>query len=392
MSTGTNMADLLRVAPHTEQSSEYDEYETGEEPDGVAGWRERLRQVASAAGSRRGVMAPGRGWSGVLERPNDYQVTSTQGAGLYPHVGTQPIPQVGCYIGMEWLSSAGMYFDPMSWIRLGLVTNPGVMIMGAPGLGKSALIKSILLRMLILKNTRCFVASDSKNEYSKLVRALGYEPHQIGGGLSGRINPLDAGPLGNLTGLDSTQIEHRLGEIKVRRLSLLTSLLSARKYETSSSDEATLVAALDVLTGEATHEGRLATPLLPDVHRILADPPESMVKLRRYEDQRQMLAETRAMTDALSSLISGALSGLFDAPTTVPVDFTAPIQSMDISRLESRGDEALAVALVCLGAWGNAATELRKPGEVLIQPSDEIWRLLRLGPRTVEWLDSDLRL
>jgi hypothetical protein len=57
-----------------------------------------------------------------------------------------------------------------------------------------------------------------------------------------------------------------------------------------------------------------------------------------------MLDATRSITDALTNLIVGPLAGLFDAPTNFDLAWDAPVQSMDLSGLRSRGDPAIAVA------------------------------------------------
>lgn len=341
---------------------------------------------------KRGVMAPGEGWSGLSATPATFQATSAQAAGLFPHVACEPIAPVGPYFGIDWLAQAGFFVHPIEWVLRNIVKNPNIWIGGEPGFGKSACIKSLILRLLTSVGIRAIIPSDVKGEYDSLLNALGYEPWRLGYGSSMRINPLDAGPLANFDGLDRAAIDERLDEIRVRRIALLVSLLGAKGYVVTQSDEATLTEVLKELTGEATHEGRLATPILPDVWRALAFPSEQLTKARRQESVRDMAESCRPMTDALQSLIDGPLSRLFDGPTTAKVDFNAPIQSLNIRALSSRGDEAIAVALMCLGSWVNSATALLKPGDIIIKPFDEVWRLMRLSTSSVMFLDSDLRL
>ena len=50
------------------------------------------------------------------------------------------------------------------------------------------------------------------------------------------------------------------------------------------------------------------------------------------------------LRDALAQLVKGALAGLFDDHTTIDVDWSAPIQSLSLSRLEPLGDEAAQAA------------------------------------------------
>ena len=90
--------------------------------------------------------------------------------------------------------------------------------------------------------------------------------------------------------------------------------------------------------------------------------------------------------------MSGALAGLFDDHTTIAVDWTAPIQSLSLSRLEALGDEAVGIALTCLNSWGRGMRELAAPGDLRIVVRDESWKQLRLGPDAVKSFDADLRL
>ena len=84
--------------------------------------------------------------------------------------------------------------DPLAWLRAGLVTNPGMFVLGQPGTGKSALVKRLVTGAVAF-GTRVLILGDTKPDYTPLVRHLGGQVIRIGRGLD-RINPLDAGPLG----------------------------------------------------------------------------------------------------------------------------------------------------------------------------------------------------
>ena len=146
------------------------------------------------------------------------------------------------------------------------------------------------------------------------------------------------------------------------------------------------------LTGitDATCELRPVT--IPDVHRALADAEDELWRAHRFADRQDFLNHLRPLTDALGALVNGPLKGLFDAPTNLEVDWNAPIQSLDVSGLEGRGDKALAVAMTCLGSWSRSATDLRTDGQVRIIVRDEIWRQMRLGAGMVQAVDAELRL
>jgi hypothetical protein len=74
------------------------------------------------------------------------------------------------------------------------------------------------------------------------------------------------------------------------------------------------------------------------------------------------------------------------------LDWTAPIQSLSLSRLEGLGDEATGMALLCLNSWGRAMRETAEPGDMRIVVRDESWKQLRLGVEAVKSFDADLRL
>jgi type IV secretory pathway VirB4 component len=114
--------------------------------------------------------------------------------------------------------------------------------------------------------------------------------------------------------------------------------------------------------------------------RELRVPGDSVTGLREM---------TRPVTDALGGMVRGALAGLFDGPTTVSPDFSAPIATVDLSRMADRGDEVVAMILACVSSWAQAAIDAPGPARMIVR--DELWRSLSI-PALVRKVDSDLRL
>ncbi len=143
--------------------------------------------------------------------------------------------------------------------------------------------------------------------------------------------------------------------------------------------------------GQARGGARQASPTIPDVWAVLRDPTMGMAcELRVRRDSVPELREMiRPVTDALGGMVRGSLAGLFDAETTVRPDFTAPIQTVDLSRIADRGDETVAMILACVSSWAQAAIDQPGPARMIIR--DELWRSLRI-PALVTKADSDLRL
>ncbi|MBN9743594.1 ATP-binding protein [Amycolatopsis sp. A1MSW2902] len=322
-----------------------------------------------------------------------YHASTREIGGLFPLLVACPVPAVGARIGYDVQSGGAFYCHPVEWVlRNGLATNPNIALFGEPGRGKSSTVVAFVLRMLNF-GVRTLISGDVKGEYTPVVRALGATPIELGAGNHARVNALDLGPLtARWDSWTAQRQRDELSSVLGRWVQLLAALAESQGHAPTVSDEAAIAAVLHRLVGARDGNSRLRPITIPDVHRELAHADTELWHDLRYAHRHDFLDRLRPMTDALANLISGALSGLFDAPTTVAIDWAAPVQSMDLSRLRSRGDTAVAVALTCLGAWSSLATDLRNDGEIRIVVRDELWRQLRLGPRSVAAIDAELRL
>ena len=353
---------------------------------------------------RRGWAQPWGGRSAVPSRVPVHRGPAGQIQGLYPWLHGSPMPPVGAVVGVDCLTRGTWSFHPLAWLDENIVSNPNMLITGGPGEGKSALIK-IACERLMPYGIRACIAGDLKNEYAPLARAVGVEPIELGPGLPGRLNPLDAGPLGVNMPSDPVQLRERLAEIHRRRLVLLGALVAMRLGRAlSPTEEAALSLAIQDASGSsgvrgpeagvladcAGEQGRSA-PTIPQVWARLRDPsPEMARELRVRRDSVPVMREmVRPVTDALGGLVTGAMAGLFDGPTTVRPDWDAPIQTIDLSRMKDRGDETIAMLMTCLSTWVQAALDEPGPPRMIVR--DELWRQLRV-PALVAKVDSDLRL
>ena len=154
------------------------------------------RGSAARARSRRagGGRGPGAAGPRSCRRCPVYRGSTAQVQGLYPWLFGGPsrgrrVPGIDC------LTGGAFSCHPLAWLAAGLVANPNIVVTGEPGAGKSATVKALALRLMPY-GVETFVCGDLKNEYAPLARALGAEPVELGPGLPGRLNPLDAGPLG----------------------------------------------------------------------------------------------------------------------------------------------------------------------------------------------------
>lgn len=334
------------------------------------------------------------GWAPVPAPVAAYRMTSEQAGGVWPLIAGDGLPSTGAQMGIDFLSGGAFHVDPIGWTLSGIagVTNPNMMFFGAPGRGKSGTVKMFSLRMMAY-SYRTLILGDVKDEYEPLCRALGVEPHAVGHGLHARINPLDFGPRGNdWTALPRAEAQRRAAMVFSRWLLLIKGLVGSQHVPFGPTAETAVGQVIRDLTGYAAGADQMAEITIPQVWESLNNPTEQLIVNCRYSSRQHFLDETRPMRDALGSLVKGHLSGLFDAATTVDVDWRAPIQSLSLSRLDPLGDEAVGVALTCLNSWGRAMTQVAEPGDMRIIIRDECWKQMRLGTDAVKSLDADLRL
>ncbi|TDD37790.1 ATP-binding protein [Saccharopolyspora elongata] len=321
-----------------------------------------------------------------------YRSTTSDIGGLWPFLVSHGVPVAGARIGYDTLSGSSFYCSPIDWVLRSLVANPNLIVFGEPGQGKSSTVVAFLLRMMLF-GVRSLVSGDVKGEYSPVARALGCEPIILGSGMTARVNALDLGPLASRwDGFTAAQQREAVTGLLGRWVQLLTALAEAQGHRVDQTDEMVLAAILRRLTGIRDGNTNLTPVTIPGVHAQLARPDEQLWRDTRFGSERQFLDHLRGITDTLGNLISGPLAGLFDAPTNIRLDWDAPIQTMDLSRLKARGDQAVGVALTVLGSWSATATDLQPDGDIRIVIRDEVWRQMRLGLKAVQAVDSDIRL
>lgn len=297
-----------------------------------------------------------------------HRATTAQACAVYPFAASAPLPAVGPYLGTDLTArGAPFHFDPFAAYRAGLVTNPNVLVAGEPGSGKSAMVKSFLHRSVGVFG-RWVAVADPKGEYGPLAEALGLATLSLRPGGTARVNPLEAGP-----GLDPG-----------RRLALVGALAGTvlgRGLE--PIEDAAVGWAL-----EAAESRGGPAPTLGDLCDLLARPTAEMAA-RAATTPEGLALRLEAVRFALGRLLERSLRGMFDGPTTAPVDWSAPGLVVDLSALGADGD-ALAVVLAAAFGWLSAVlSQPQGPPRLLVL--DEAWSLLA-GERTARFLQACWKL
>jgi len=355
----------------------------------------RAPKPSQAAAPAWGYRIPGAGRVSHLAPGMEYQGTTVQLCGLYPYVAGSGSPMLGVPIGRHMLWGEVLCLDPLEWLRAGLVTNPGMFLLGQPGVGKSSLAKR-LITGLTGYGTQALILGDTKPDYTRLIEHLGGQVIRVGRGLD-RINPLDSGPMGTVVARMSGPEAERLRlEIRGRRLSLLLALCTlVRNGRVTNPEEVILGRTIDLLTDRLNRE-----PTVPDVLALLEQGPDELRAAARATGDGDYQRRVDELIPTLALLCEGSLKGVFDAATTRPIDLDAPAVSVDISSVAAAGDQLVAAAMLCTWAYSfgvvDAAAVLADQGlaprRQFFGVMDELWRALRGAPGLVDHADALTRL
>lgn len=327
---------------------------------------------------RTGEHGPAAGRTFRPLRVPAHRATSATLAAAYPFLAEAGLGGEGVLIGTDAFSRRAFVYDPWVLYEKRILQDPNISVAGAIGTGKSALLKSLVARSLCF-GRRAYVSGDPKSEWTSLTRAVGGVPIELGPGMTARLNPLDAGTRPD--GIDDHDWYRR---VRSHRLNLLASLAESLLARALEPVEHTAVSvALDHVAASASQ------PTLPEVvHRIL-EPDTTLPLPAGVRDVTQLFNDGRHVGHALARLVLGDLAGLFDQKSSITFDPTAPMISIDVSRI---GEDSPLIPLVmtCTSAWMEAA--LRDPnGGKRWMVYDEAWKVMR-HPSLVRRMESQWRL
>jgi type IV secretory pathway VirB4 component len=285
---------------------------------------------------------------------------------VYPFQSEAGLGWRGCLIGAD--SSGGAFcFDPWELYRRELIANPNVAVFGELGYGKSALMKTLLWRMLLF-GRRAFVL-DVKGEYAPLCRAAGVQPVRLAPGDGVRLNPL-------------TARRERGPQVEILRAVARTAVGRGLRPEE-------LAGLREALTEVCRRQETEAT--IPEVVDLLFSPTERMADALRSSPVTVADA-VREVALGIQDLCEGPLRGMFDGPTTPGLDLEGHLLVLDLEAVKD--SPAIGILMACASGWLSGRLERvadRPDAGRLISVADEVWKVLE-HEGLAEWFRANFKL
>lgn len=361
------------------------------------------------AAQDRGFTGKGSGHSAVVSGPLEWQVTTNLACGFNPNVIGAPSPVIGTPLGRHILTGTDVACDALSWFREGIIANPSAFILSLPGLGKSTLIRKMLMGHVAQGHVP-IIAGDIKGEYVGFTEQVGGQVITLGHG-HGTLNPLDAGALGSvvpilekhraaLSGHEAQEFDELLERTKEqvhgRQVTMVTALVGLGRKGVVADWESMLIS---VALREMYDTGRFTwdnPPILQDLIDHLEAGGETLRAKGRARSDEQWNQRIDELALSLNALMDGAVGRIFAGKTTTPINVNATAVCVDVSAIDS-GDDAVKAA-VMISCWSAAFGSI-EASHLLADAGlgrqryfaatlDEMWQILSAAPGLVSRIDT----
>ena len=353
---------------------------------------------ALAAPGAMGWNVPGGGAMPRWDVPPEFRAPSVQVCGLFPFSVGGSLSMVGAALGSSLEGRGTVCADPISWFIYGLINNPSGFVLGRPGLGKSSLIRHILVQMPD-KGIIPMVLSDLKPDYVILTRQMNGQVFSPGRG-EDAVNPLDMGPLvGRLEELPDGLRRKAWEDLRGRRGNAVGGLCELMLDRPLERHEAN---ALNRALRLWDDEHGTQVPVIADIrayveerHPVLRASVQDRQLDDAYYDRR-----VEGLVDALIALdLEGEMGGVFAQQTTTHLEMNRPL-CFDLSAMEGQDRRLQAgLQLVCWTYGSSAVAAAKYLAEAGLAPRrtymlifDELWRCLRAADFMVDRVDELTRL
>lgn len=350
------------------------------------------------------------GEANVVSGPQEWQTTTNLGAGFNPNVVGAPSPVIGTPLGRHVTTGAEVACDALAWFREGIIANPSAFVLSLPGLGKSTIIRKMLMGH-VAQGAVPIIAGDIKGEYVGFTHQVGGQVITVGHG-EGHINPLDVGALGRVIPLMEEHADElrRAGKVDLidrakeqvhgRQVTMVTTLIGLGRGEQVADWETMLIAAALREIYDSREIDWDNPPTLPDLIEHIEQGSETLRRKVRARSEEAWNLRIDDLILSLNSLLDGATGQIFAGQTTTPIRVDATAVCIDVSAID-RTDASMkaAVMLACWSAAFGAIEASHMLADAGIGKQryfaatlDEMWQVLSSAPGMVSQVDALTRL
>jgi len=338
-------------------------------------------------------------WPARVDAPPMWLGSTCQVPGLFPFTTPSGTPLVGVPLGPNLVNGSIVCFDPLSWFKAGLLSNPSIFVLSTPGRGKSTLVRRMVTGLAGF-GVLPLVLGDLKPDYVDLIGALGGQVVSLGPE-RGCLNVLDAREANDaarrLVAAGRGDLARQVrGDYLDRRVSVVESLVAiSRAGKVSDRESTVLQRAVEVL------DEKVCDPVLADLLAVIKNPPEAVLDVAAVDgDVAQYRKVFRDLEASLTGLVAGGRLGrFFSGHTDEPMRRDLPV-CYDISSIpEGRNDMAAAALMACWSTGFGVVNIAHALADAGLEPDrqyfvvmDEMWRALRAGSGMVDRIDTLSRL
>ncbi len=322
------------------------------------------REGAGGSGRRPSLALPG------------HRATTRDACVLFPAVGSPCTGVRGPLLGADQLSGdTSFHFDLIeAYHQGGLIDNTNMFVLGKPGNGKSALIKTLVWRSLaIYGSNRFFCIIDVKGEYRDLAAEAGFLVLDLRPDGPTRINPLGRPATPDDPTETARTIRHRVAMVAALCATQLGRPLTQEQ-------EALLYAAMaeiNQLEQAQQVDGRQVQARLSTVAQLLRAPTRAMADAIYANGPDEARAHALPLAVALDGLLTRSMRGMFDGETPLRLEPTETRGLViDLSAIND-DDTALPLVMVAVTGWLRELMRADWGPVRKVQVFDEAWLVMK---------------